>query len=230
MKWILPNEFAGDGANDAMTDLVPVFQPKREARRQIEELAKEYEGLKWVGVVTNPFTGHAVHLGLLGVDLKGRKMVLAEGSGRFNMTSLDRIGEGIARLLSLPIQDERNPRASLGYYANNFVYLSSFSTTQRGALEALQRVTGTSSADWTVETGDSIADRIRKDQAAMKEGGQGAMYAGMDLLAAVYIGEGYGGEYQDKALEDLKVLGLEEDDIDVVFKREIEAGAPAMAS
>jgi hypothetical protein len=227
VKWLLPNEFAGDGANDAMTDMVPVFQPKRETRREIEKLAESYEGLKWVGVVTNPFAGHAVHLGLLGMNLRERKATIAKDSGKFNLSSLDRIGECISRLLSLPITNEENPRASLQHYANNFIYVSSFSTTQKGSLEALQRVAG---AEWTVEEGDSIADRIRKDREVMAKGGKEAMYAGMDLLAAVYIGEGLGGDYQSKALEDLKVLGLEEESIDVVFKREIETGAPPMAS
>ena len=227
VKWILPNEFAGDGANDAMIDMVPVFQPKRDTRREIEKLAESYEGLKWVGVVTNPFAGHAIHLGLLGMDLRETKAKMAPGSGKFNITSLDRIGLGISRVLSLPITNKENSRASLEHYANNFLYLSSFSTTQQDSLEALQRVTGT---DWAVEEGDSITDRIRNARDAMANGGKEAMYAGMDLLVAVYIGDGLGGDYQGKALGDLKVLGLEEESIDEVFKHEIEAGAPPMAS
>ena len=227
VKWILPNEFAGDGANDAMTDMVPMFQPKRDTRREIEGLAKTHEGLKWVGVVTNPFAGHAIHLGLLSMNLRERTAKMAPGSGKFNLTSLDRIGLGISRLLSLPITSEENSRASLDHYANGFVYLSSFSTTQQDSLEALQRVTGT---DWAVEEGDSITERIRNAREAMAKGGKEAMYAGMDLLVAVYIGDGLGGDYQGKALEDLKVLGLEEESIDEVFKHEIEAGAPPMAS
>ena len=134
-----------------------MFHPKREARREIETLAQSHQGLKWVGVVTNPFAGHAVHLGLLGMNLRERKAKIAPGSGRFNLTSLDRIGLGISRLLAHPIKNEENPRQSLENYANGFVYLSSVSTTQKESLEALKRVTG---ADWTVEEGDSISDRI----------------------------------------------------------------------
>ncbi|KAK3109358.1 hypothetical protein LTR53_017470 [Teratosphaeriaceae sp. CCFEE 6253] len=55
VRWIIPNEYAGDTLNDAMVDLSPAFQPKRTARKQIEDLSKTYEGLKWIGVATNPF-------------------------------------------------------------------------------------------------------------------------------------------------------------------------------
>lgn len=57
VKWILPTEYAGDGLNEGMVEAVPLFHPKREARRQIEELSKEKEceGVKWIGVATGPW-------------------------------------------------------------------------------------------------------------------------------------------------------------------------------
>ena len=59
VKWILPTEYAGDGLNEGMVEAVPLFHPKREARRQIEELSKEKEceGVKWIGVATGPWVG-----------------------------------------------------------------------------------------------------------------------------------------------------------------------------
>ena len=55
VKWILPTEYAGDGLNEGMVEAVPLFHPKRAARRQIEELSGEFEGLRWIGVATNPW-------------------------------------------------------------------------------------------------------------------------------------------------------------------------------
>lgn len=56
VKWILPTEYAGDGLNEAMVEGVPLFHPKRDARRQVEELAAGgSEGLKWIGVATGPW-------------------------------------------------------------------------------------------------------------------------------------------------------------------------------
>lgn len=55
VKWILPTEYAGDGLNADMVEAVPLFHPKRKARMQIEELSGEFEGLRWIGVATNPW-------------------------------------------------------------------------------------------------------------------------------------------------------------------------------
>jgi hypothetical protein len=55
VKWILPTEYAGDGMNKELVDAVPLFHPKRKAREQVDELAKTHEGLKWIGVATNPW-------------------------------------------------------------------------------------------------------------------------------------------------------------------------------
>ncbi len=55
VKWIVPNEYAGDGMNKAMAEGVPVFVPKKQAREHIDELSKTHEGLAWIGVATNPF-------------------------------------------------------------------------------------------------------------------------------------------------------------------------------
>jgi hypothetical protein len=55
VEWILPTEYAGDGMNKELVDAVPLFHPKRNARLQVEKLAKTHEGLKWVGIATNPW-------------------------------------------------------------------------------------------------------------------------------------------------------------------------------
>ena len=56
VKWIIPNEYAGDGFNETMRSEVPVFKPKATMIKYIEDLAKTYPGLKWIGVATNPWT------------------------------------------------------------------------------------------------------------------------------------------------------------------------------
>jgi hypothetical protein len=55
VKWTFRVEFGGDNRNPRLKKAVPVFAAKRAPRENIEELADEYEGLKWVGAVTNPW-------------------------------------------------------------------------------------------------------------------------------------------------------------------------------
>jgi hypothetical protein len=55
VKWVFPVEFGGDNANKKLQGAVPIYGAKREPREKIEELSGKYEGLKWIGVVTNPW-------------------------------------------------------------------------------------------------------------------------------------------------------------------------------
>lgn len=143
-------------------------------------------------------------------------MTLYSGLGKFNSSSIDRVGLGIARLVSLPITSSENPRASLQHYANKFVYLSSYSITQKQVFEAVQRATGTTEQDWKVEQ-DNNEESIAKARASVMAG-EFSMASVGRMLYGYYMGEGLGGDYQHKALEDQKVLGLKDENLDEVVK------------
>jgi len=55
VKWILPVEYGNDNANEDLIKLIPFNGKKTGPRIRIEELAKKYEGLKWISVITNPW-------------------------------------------------------------------------------------------------------------------------------------------------------------------------------
>lgn len=223
IKWIIPNEYSVDGLNQKMIDAVPILQSKAAARKEIEHLAHTHPGLAWIGIATNPWVVTSLQINLLGVNVYDKTATLFEGAGPFNLSTLEQVGLGITRLLSLPLVDPNNPRASLQHYANNFAYISSFSTTQRDLLAAAQRATGTTDQDWQISH-DSIDARIKRARELLAQGGPQAFRAMVDLLGAHYIGEGLGGDYQAQAVEDAKVLGLPEEDLDVEMANAIELG------
>ncbi|KAI7251753.1 hypothetical protein KC319_g3167 [Hortaea werneckii] len=218
VSYILPTEYAGDGLNEAMIDAVPVFQPKRAARSQIAEL-----GGTWIGIATNPWTDQSLRLGLCGLDLFARKATLYRDAGTFNMSTLDQVGLGIARVLGLPIRNEEggSKRASLEHYGNNFVYISSLHVTQRELFASAVKATGTSEAEWEVDEEDTVKEWIGRCKEMMS---RGEMKGAMGLTFAYYLGKGLGGDYQAKAVEDMKVLGLQEGDLDAVVQAEVEKG------
>ena len=223
VKWILPTEYAGDGMNEAMIDKVPLFWPKREARQLITRLSQEKTGgrTKWIGVATNPWVPFSLQTGMFGINPYEKKATLYDAdAGHFNVSTLEQVGKGIAALLSLPIENEANPRASLGYYANNFVYISSALTSQRDLFAAALQATGTSEADWDIKH-SSCRERLRIAQEKMKEGN---MLAGADGTYAAYMGEGMGGEYEAKAKEDRAVLGLVEEEVEGIVRKAVELG------
>jgi hypothetical protein len=58
---------------------------------------------------------------------------------------------------------------------------------------------------------------------------KGDMRAGAGMTFAYYMGEGKGGNYEEKARADREILGLEEEDLDEVVARAVAAGeAPAV--
>jgi hypothetical protein len=58
---------------------------------------------------------------------------------------------------------------------------------------------------------------------------KGDMMAGAAMTYANYMGEGKGGNYEEKAKVDREVLGLQEEDLDEVVARAVKAGeAPAV--
>lgn len=90
---------------------------------------------------------------------------------------------------------------------------------------AIQRVTGTSNDEWTVKQ-STIAEWIEGCLEGMKKGD---MRAGAGMTYAYYMGEGKGGNVEEKAKADREVLGLREEDLDEVVARAVKAGeAPAV--
>lgn len=125
-------------------------------------------------------------------------------------------------MLGLPVKREgESKRASLEHYGNNFVYISSLHVTQRELFASALKATGTSEAEWEVDEEDTVKDWIERCQGMMS---RGEMKGAMGLTFAYYLGEGLGGDYQAKAVEDMKVLGLREGDLDAVVKAEVEKG------
>lgn len=159
--------------------------------------------------------------GLFGFDATAKTATLYSDSGEFNSTSLPQAGRGIANLLSLPITNTSNPRASLSHYANNFAYVSSFLVSQTSLFAALQRATGTKESEWTVKH-STIEEWMGVCMEGMKKGD---MRAGAGLTYAYYMGEGKGGNYESKAKEDREILGLQEEDLDEAVARAVQAGA-----
>ena len=214
VEWILPNEYSGDGMNDELMENVPIYHSKRAARQQIEEL-----GMNWVGVCTGPFLEFSIKIPMLfGISVSAKKVTTWEKLGRFNVTTLDRIGQSIANLLALPITNSSNPRASLEYYAKNFLYTSSFYTTQSEILASVQRATSTTSSDWTTETQPPrYGEGLRKK----KEGVLAMQNA--DLLFGGYMSEGAGGDVEEKSRVDREVLGLPHDeDLDACVREVVD--------
>lgn len=151
--------------------------------------------------------------GYFGIDFRNKTATLYdEGTTRFNTTLIPTVGLAVARLLSLPVESNSGP--SLSNYANKFIYISSFHTTQREILKAVQKVTNTTDSDWNINKASA--------QAWIDEGNEklakGDFEGMINLLYGGILKEGLGGDFEATRGISNEVLGLPKEDIVEVVK------------
>lgn len=107
--------------------------------------------------------------------------------------------------------------------ANHFVYVSSFHTTQREILTAVQSITGTSDANWTIDTSKTSQNFIDEGNQKLQIGDFSGM---INLLYGTLFNPGLGGDYESTKGTDNELLGLPAQDergIEGVLKELIES-------
>lgn len=149
------------------------------------------------------------------MDLEKRRALFwDEGQTKTMMCTFPQIGKSVAALLSLP-------EARLERYRNGWAYLKSFRVNQRELLDAVQRVTGTTDADWSVQK--------KPIDVALKEApGLPGMLGHATTLFASMFKPGFGGDYQlDRPLLN-DDLGLGTEDLDDVVRSVVDGSAPRL--
>jgi hypothetical protein len=128
--------------------------------------------------------------------------LLDGGIGKFNTTTKSTVALAVARLLSLP---ERSPsECSLSDFADGFCYISSFLTSQKEVLAAVQRVTETSAWDWKVEDLDAEAYIAEGKTMVVNGDFRGTV----NILGGMVFKGGMGGDYETAKGVSNEALGL----------------------
>ncbi|KAL8668022.1 MAG: hypothetical protein Q9168_007110 [Polycauliona sp. 1 TL-2023] len=143
VKWILPNEYGYDTANDALSNDIRPGTNKKEYTALIEKLGVS----KWTGFTCGFW--YEFSLGgspdRFGFDFKNKECILFdEGTQPISVSTFPMVGKGVASLLSLPIaREEGKEGACLEDFANKFCYVASFVISQKDMLDSVLRVTKT---------------------------------------------------------------------------------------
>lgn len=209
VPWIVPCEFGAD-PKASLNDHISLMKAKKPYRDLVEELGVS----SWIGVVNGLWFDYVMRFGAfgLGIDAKARTAsFFDDGNTKTNFTTLRRVGESLAAVLGWP-EDE------LAKLRNDWVYFSSFHITQREIWAAAMRATGTEESDWTVSARPS--EEVVKECKEQIANGAG-MAPAQQLLMALTLGKGIGGDYQEKVL-DPKRLGLEPESLDEVVKSVVD--------
>ncbi|KAL2684606.1 hypothetical protein Neosp_005685 [[Neocosmospora] mangrovei] len=211
VPYILPTEFGTDIEALDLTREQPIISGKKALRDLVEQLGVS----SWIAVVNNLWFDWSLKMNCWGINVKERKAEIWNGGNvKANTSTLKRVGAAVAELLSRPEEE-------LSAYKNKPFYVSSFCISQREMLESVQRVTGTTDADWEIKEKDIYEFGKECDERLMK----GEMMAALEKLSSLLLREGLGGNYNHKVV-DMERFGLQQEDLDEVVKGAIE---PAQA-
>ncbi|GLB07064.1 hypothetical protein AtubIFM57258_002385 [Aspergillus tubingensis] len=150
VKRFIPSEFSTSSEDDAVIQLLPLFQQKRDIINYLKE--KEEEGLSWTGIATSGLFDWGLESGFLGFDIKNKSALIWDGGATsFTLTNEKQLGKAV---LSVVLQPEETK--------NRFLYIASIETTHNEVLKTLEDVTG---SRWTVTettTDEQVAEGLKK--------------------------------------------------------------------
>ncbi|OCK82932.1 isoflavone reductase [Lepidopterella palustris CBS 459.81] len=195
VKRFLPSEFGSNTPDDRVRSIVPVFAAKKSAVDYLKGKEKE---ISWTSLITGPFFDWGIKVGFLGFNLSSKTSTLIDnGNAPFSGTNLSQIGRALIAILS---------PAHFSSTSNQYVYVSSFTVTQRDILSVIEKVDG---EKWTVKNVES-KQLIEDGNRRLKEGDFTAI---TDLIRAAAFGEQGLGDNRPSGLWNEK-LGLEREELE----------------
>jgi len=152
-----------------------------------------------------------------GFDVKDKRVTFFdEGKEKISVSTWERCGEAVAKLLAL--KDEADgEELAVSRFANGSVYVSSFTVSQRDMLASILRVTGDAESDWKVEF-EPTQKRMQRGLEKIKAHEFAAGHV-LRLYSRIFSPNG-DCDFSGKILN--AQLGLGEDSLDEATARAIE--------
>ncbi|PKX88880.1 aromatic alcohol reductase [Aspergillus novofumigatus IBT 16806] len=128
VKRLLPSEFSCNSQDEAVVELLPLFQQKADIIQYLK--SKESTGLTWTGVVSSLLFDWVCRF--LGYDSTSRTATIwDDGNKKFTLTNQGYLSKAIVSVLQRPNETK-----------NQILYIASVETSQNEILNALENVTG----------------------------------------------------------------------------------------
>jgi hypothetical protein len=216
VKWIMPNCYGTDLTNKKLTE-------ENFTRADAGVQAIEKVGFSsWIAMVCGFWYefSTACPPEWYGFDIANRKATFYDdGKTRINTSTWIQCGNALAGLLSLKElpEDENDTSPNVSQWRDKALYVSSFRINQREMLDSLQRVTGTTDADWSIDY-EGSKERWERGKALLQSGDRRGH--ALAMYARTFFPNG-DGDFESKNGTANKVLGLPEEDLDEASKRAV---------
>lgn len=218
VPWVFPNEWGLDSANDSLTKDVFVYDAKKATRDLFTKLGKS----SWIHVSTGFWYEWSLAIPLAyGFDFENREVTLYDdGETPVSTSTWPQVGRAVASLLSLKVHpdSEEDDSPCLDKFNKGFVYVSSFTVSQKDMLESVLRVTNTSIEDWKV-TKEPVRERYATGAEQAQKGDR--MGWAKALYARDFFSDGSGIVEKTRGLRN-DLLGLPKEDMDEATKAAIQ--------
>ncbi|PHH88102.1 hypothetical protein CDD83_7972 [Cordyceps sp. RAO-2017] len=218
VPWVMPNCYGTDVRN---ASLAAENLTGPGVLGGIEAIEKEGVS-SWVAMCCSFWYEFSLAMGpgWYGFDFEKRQVTFNDdGKTRINTSTWEQCGRAIKGLLSLKElpDDEADTSPTLSRWRNQPLYISSFLVSQRDMLDSVNRVLGTSDADWKIEHEESQA-RYKRGMEMLKQGSM--LGFGIALYTRTFYPNGDGNFEAKHGLAN-DALGLPKEDLDEATKRAV---------
>ena len=192
---------------------MPLYSAKTSVREYLKDLAAAHPAFSWTSIVPGHFIDSSV-LEFLHLSISDRRAeILDDGETKASATTLSRIGEATARILS-------HAGGGKDVGRNGIVYIQSFCVTQNQIIAAFERATSavggedktsTTTAAWEVDKIDSKTYRTeqkKRADAGDREATENLVWYLGAMEANWETRDGFAN----------KALGFEDEDLDTVVQ------------
>ncbi|KAF2009408.1 NAD(P)-binding protein [Aaosphaeria arxii CBS 175.79] len=210
VEYIVPNAYGADIKNEVLVKEEMLTGQYAALCNEIESLGGNY-----ICLVCGPWYGWGFNMGEagFGIDIKNKKVTFFDdGNTKVNLSTWDQCGRAIAGLLALP-------ESEVAKYKNKPIYTSSFRVSQRDILDSLNRVSGTTDADWEIKYEES-AKRVAEGKELLSKGDFSGFAKAM--YSRLFYPNGDSDYESSKGLAN-EQLGLPKEDLDAESKKVVEA-------
>ena len=222
VPWVFPNEWGFDTTNEALVKDTLFGMGKKDTYALLTKTGKS----SFIAVCCGFWYEWSLSMSLgYGFDLVNRAVTLYdEGETKICTSTWPQVGNTVASLLSLPVHAEKG-EACLEMFKDNYVYVSSFTVSQKDMLDSVLRVTKTKITDWKVEKEPS-QERYKNGKEEMAKGDMRGFPK--QMYARVFYPDDSGNTAKTKGLQN-ELLGLPKENLDEFTGKAIERAKVSQA-
>ncbi|KAH8690137.1 hypothetical protein BGW36DRAFT_433091 [Talaromyces proteolyticus] len=213
---VMPNAWGGDTQNKKLAAENLTGEAYLAGIQNIED-----SGIFWTNLCCSFWYEYSLALPFAyGFDVPNKKVTFYDdGNVRINTSTWQQCGRAVASFLSLKAlpEDENDKSPTVSAWHNKSLYVSSFLLSQREMLDSIQRVQGTTDADWQI-THEPVVERYKRGLDMLQAGDRNGF--GIALYARTFF-PGGDGDYEHSRGLDNDILGLPKEDLDKATARSL---------